>query len=261
MHPHWTRSELVASALGYAGKNENDSPEAEPEAPRGRSRINLRRIAHRIAQFATGDLVEQPLASRFAPAIGMTAEPIQAVHRIAVPEPAFDLGDALLNSRIADVDFRDPVRLDLQLIDIRAGEDERVVPHAKMAPLFLTEVWFPFLRQAPPIPLTDGEFVERLFDFHVATTTATSALFAKIRRVADMHGANEFEQCEEHVFVGALFRLGSEDVEATPAALNRFVERGADVASPPQVAQLAAESEEMFVEVVLCVEHDVIGGG
>jgi hypothetical protein len=33
-------------------------PEADPAAPHGRSRINLRRIAHRLAQFALGDLIE-----------------------------------------------------------------------------------------------------------------------------------------------------------------------------------------------------------
>ena len=248
--------------MGYAGKNENNSPKADPDAPRGRSRINLRRITHRIAQFAPRDSVEQILALWIAPApaIGIVAEPIEAVHRIAMPEPAFDLSDTLLDGRIADVGFRDPVRLDLQLEDIRAGENERVVPHAEVASLFLTEVGLPFLRQTPPIPLTDAEFVERLFDLHEAPTPATSAPVAKVRRVAEFHGADEFEQREEHVFVSTLFRLGREDVKATPAALNGFVERDADVAPPPKIAQFVAESDEMFVEVVLCVEHGVIGG-
>ena len=75
-----------------------------------------------------------------------------------------------------------------------------------------------------------------------------------------MHGADEFEEGEKYVLVGALLRLGSEDVKATPAALDRFIKRYADVAAPPQTTQLAAESEEMFVEVVLCVEHGVIVG-
>ena len=43
MHLHWTRSELVASALGYAGKMRKNWPEADQDAPHGRSRINLRK--------------------------------------------------------------------------------------------------------------------------------------------------------------------------------------------------------------------------
>ena len=42
LHLHWTRSELVASALGYAVKTREVGPEAGPGAPRGRNRINLR---------------------------------------------------------------------------------------------------------------------------------------------------------------------------------------------------------------------------
>ena len=49
----------VPLLLGYAGQNENDLPEAEPDAPRGRSRINLRRIPHRLAHFAMGDLAAE----------------------------------------------------------------------------------------------------------------------------------------------------------------------------------------------------------
>jgi hypothetical protein len=49
-------------------------------------------------------------------------------------------------------------------------------------------------------------------------------------------------------------------MKAAPAALNWFIERDEDEASSPQVSQFAAEPEEMFVEVVLCVEHGVIVG-
>jgi len=246
--------------LGYAGKNENDSPEAEPDAPHGRSRINFRRIAHRLAQFALGDLVEQILAPWLAPMTGVAAESVEAVHRVAVPEPAFNFSDALLDSRIADVGFGDPIRFDFQLEDIRAGEDERVMPGAEIAPLFVAKIWPPFFGQAQSFPLADGDFTERLLDLDEPSPPSAIALVAEVGRIAELHGADDLTERDQHVFVGALFSFRSEDVEATPAALNWLVERDTNVAPTPEIAQLAAESEEMFVEVVLCVEHDAIGG-
>jgi hypothetical protein len=38
--------------------DESDPPEAEPGTPRGRSRLNLRRISDCLTQLATGDLFE-----------------------------------------------------------------------------------------------------------------------------------------------------------------------------------------------------------
>ena len=48
LHPHWTRSELIASALGYAGKNEWCSRQEfrlqPPRSKRGALYIELREL-------------------------------------------------------------------------------------------------------------------------------------------------------------------------------------------------------------------------
>jgi hypothetical protein len=68
--------------------------------------------------------------------------------------------------------------------------------------------------------------------------------------MAYLHGANDFQQREQYVFVGPPFCLGRENVEPTPTVLNWFIQSDTEVPSPPQPEQLLAQPEELFIEAI-----------
>ncbi len=132
-HPHWTRSELVASALGYAGKEDEHEPGADPAAPQGRSRINVRKVVEGLCDFA-------PVLAAQGSMPFLLSEPPRVLKRdslepsMAVPtatrfEPAFQLAQA---RRDGGIDFKRiplPVSLDLELeIWISAARPTEAVP-------------------------------------------------------------------------------------------------------------------------------------
>jgi len=150
LHPHWTRSELAASALGYAGEKVG-WPESGPDAPRGCSRIKLRKI--QAGDFPAMLLCQLPQFVLFAvaPAIrlSMTLEPTMALPSTMVFEPAFQFGETAFYRGIDLTNVLDPVAPDLESIERRLIEHPVWLPVAvPMQQQFVSEKPKPFVGTA-----------------------------------------------------------------------------------------------------------------
>ena len=148
MHLHWTRSELVASALGYAGNWWRNPPGAGRDAPHGRSRINLRK-----SFIGTGDFLPVSFVGEFLfrvvrptpmPSLALALEPAIAPPCLVIFKPPVELADACLDIRIDHADLIDHVAPDLELIVGQGGENPvglpMVTPNKKK---LVVEIWMP----------------------------------------------------------------------------------------------------------------------
>jgi hypothetical protein len=110
---------------------------------------------HRFPHFAAGNSVEQLTSLRIAPMVRVAAQSIHAMHGVAVPKPALDLGNAPVDCWVRNVDFRDPIRVNFQLEHVRTRKDQGIRPHTIKATLLLPKVGLPFFGPAKPIPFAD----------------------------------------------------------------------------------------------------------
>ena len=227
MHPHWLRSERSASASWATPGNENDSSEAEPDAPHGRSRINLRESLVSTRDVALVFVFEAPLprAVLFFPAVTLSAalEPAIALPAFVCFEPAIQFAQARFDRRIDLAEMPQPIPLDLQFVERGLREYPIRLPVAiTLEDKLVAEMAMPLVGIVLPLPFVNRDRPERLLDFDELPAPTTAA--TEVAIVMHDDGADDGQNRFEHWTIPASQCAFAEHIEATPPALDGLFE-------------------------------------
>lgn len=239
--------------MGYAGENENESPEAEPDAPRGRSRINLRESFVGTRDLALVLVFEAPLlrAVLVLPAVTLLTafEPAVALPAFASLKPPIQFAQARFDRGIDFTEIPQPVALDLEFVEQGLREDPIRLPVAiPLEDEFVTKVAMPLVGIILPLPFMNRNGPEWLLDFHeLLSPTATAP---KVGTLAHNDVADDGENRFEYRTIAPRGGVLAEHVEATPAALDGLIEFDDLVTPPTEVVVFADGSDHLTVREI-----------
>jgi hypothetical protein len=157
-----------------------------------------------------------------------------------MPEPVFDLRNALENGGVAHRHFGDPIRFNLEFKKMRADENESVQPGSVMAALLQAKIAHPRFWKSTRIPLPGQKHAKGLFNFHETLSPTVPALLSKIGRIAKLHGADAKKNIFQHLSISSLFGLGRQHMQTAPPALDGLVENNANPETPAKGVQFCA---------------------
>ena len=250
MHPHWLRSERSASASwATPGKVVNgDWPAAEPNASRGCTRINLRKIA-----IGAGDL-SLVFASKLdllvcvavppAEVLRASFEPLVTFPALPCFQPTFELAQAGFDGWIDFAKIPEPIALDTQFVDGGLAKHPEWLPMEIVLEMkFAAEVAKPLIPQNAIVPTVSGNSPQGLLDFDEFPAPANS--LTEIRIPANDDAADDTKDGFENRSIASSGGVFGNDIETSPAALDRFVELGDDVAPLFERLRFANDSDDL----------------
>jgi hypothetical protein len=258
-HPHWLRSERSASASwATPGKTENGSPEAEPIAPRGRSRLNLRKVAIGADDLALVLASQISLLVRVsllpAATLGLTFQPAVALPASPRVEPAIQFAQARFDGGIDLAKIPEPIALDLEFEKRGVFEDPVGLPmKVPLEEEFPAEVVIPFIRIVLMLPTVKGNGPQRLLDFNELAATAAAA--AKVAAMMHDNGTDDGENGFQQWPVATRGGVIAEDVGATPSPLDRPFELDDRVTSPSESVMLTNRGDDLMIGEILGIKH------